>query len=511
MAIVCRNCGRQNPDDAQFCANNDCGVFLDWDRGDGTPPPVRGGTGIPRPPSEAQQAAAAASLSDSALAVQPGETVATTVTVHNAGSQVEEFVILVIGPAAAWATVEPDRLSIYPGQRAEATVRISPPRRPETSPGNAWFTVRAASTLHRGLTADVQATVEVGEYRELVATLQPQRGSGRGATRHVVDMLNTGNVIEAVRLTGTDPTGQIRFDLPADERAVPPGQQRVMFHVKPPGKLTGRAQNLPFSVIVSPRDPTPAIRLDGDREVVPFIAGWVPKVAAGLAAVAVVASIGLMWIRPQLMGEALPDNSAAPSSGPPAPSAKGSDAASKEPEKTEEPTPTPEPKPEFHPPVLEPEDCIDYDPDGLTVVDLGADGWRLEDNGNLLTLYDNQDDALRGLDLARHHDRFCFIGRGNARPDPQQFIYEYWLGEGTSDSDVNEDTCVTYDSDAVRYEASGDTFSVYAADQPLMLLDNELDAQNAVRLADAYSKMCTIGYWNSRADYYSYLTYFWLP
>ncbi|GIG63913.1 zinc ribbon domain-containing protein [Phytomonospora endophytica] len=511
MAIVCRNCGRQNPDGAQFCANTDCGVFLDWDRGDATPPPVRGGTDIPRPKSEAQQVAAAASLSENMLSVQPGETVQTTVTVHNAGSQVEEFVLLVIGPAAAWASVEPERLSIYPGQRAEAIVSLNPPRRPETAPGHAWFTVRAASTLHRGLTADVQATVDVGEYRELIAALQPQRGSGRGSTRHAVELLNTGNVVEPVRLTGTDPTGKLRFDLPGGEEAVPPGPQRFLFHVKPPGKFFGAAQNYPFAVVVTPRDPSPPIRLDGDRELVPFIAGWVPKVAAGLAAVAVVATAGLMWLKPMLTAEAIPEMSSSPSMAP-SERAKGSEGASKEPKKTETPSPTPEPKPEFTPPVLNPEDCIDYDPNALTIVDLGADGWRLDENGtHALVVFDNQADAQLGLEIAQKHDRYCFVGRGNTRPDPQQFIYEYWLGGGTDDKEYTEGNCVTYDNSEVRYEASGDAWGVYAAEQPLLLLDNETDAQNAVTLAEAYTRMCSIGTWNTRADHYAYQTYFWLP
>lgn len=509
MAIVCRNCGRQNQDGAQFCANTDCGVFLDWDRDEATPPPVRGGADLPRPKSEAQQAAAAASLSDSQLSVQPGETVQTTVTVHNAGSQVEEFVLHVIGPAAAWARVEPDRLSIYPGQRADAVISLSPPRRPETSPGHAWFTVRAASTLHHGLTADVHATVEVGAYRELSAVLQPQRGSGRGATRHAVDVLNTGNVTELVRLNGTDPTGTLRFDLPDGEEAFAPGAQRVLFHVKPPRKFYGRTQNYPFAVIAAPRDPSPPIRLDGDRELIPLVAGWVPKVLAGLAAVAVVATVGLMWIKPMLTAKALPDPSGSTSS---SPSAKPKESASKEPEKTESPTPTPSPTKVFTPPVLNPEDCIDYDPNALTIVDIGADGWRLDENGtHALAVFDNEADAQLGLNVAQQHNRFCFIGRGNTRPDPQQFIYEYWLGDDDGEIDVEEGTCVTYDSDDIRYEPSGDAWAVYSGDQPLVLADTETDAQNAVTLATAYTKMCSIGNWNTRTDHYAYLTYFWLP
>ncbi len=77
-------------------------------------------------------------------------------------------------------------------------------------------------------------------------------------------------------------------------------------------------------------------------------------------------------------------------------------------------------------PIPGPEDCIGYDPATLEIQDLGAAGWRLDAGSSALLLYDNETDALRGLELAEAFNDLCFIGRDNTRPDRLSYIREYW-------------------------------------------------------------------------------------
>ena len=287
MAIVCRQCGRRNPDGVQFCTNPDCGAYLGWDG----PDPAGPATGTaPGPAARAQSAAAAVTLADTALGVEPGDTATTTATVYNGGSQVEQFAVTVLGPAAPWATVEPATLRIYPAGQAECTVRFTPPREVSTQAGRVWFTVRVASTLHPGLLAGANGTLDVGAFREVTAVLAPQEASGRGRTQHRIDITNAGNVIEPVRLEATDPTGKIQFGLPAGEFALNPGRHPVPLTVRPPTRWLGKPPRAPFTVTVTPRPTLPPIRLDGTRDVVPLIAGWVPKAAIALVALAALAA-----------------------------------------------------------------------------------------------------------------------------------------------------------------------------------------------------------------------------
>jgi hypothetical protein len=298
MAIVCRQCGRRSTDGSRFCANPECGAYLGWEGQEQpaeAPAPVLGGTPA-QPFADTQSAAATLTLSDSVLSVVPGETATSTATVHNGGSQVEQFAVEVVGPTAGWAVIEPAALTVYPGERAQSTIRLSPPRTSATAAGRAWFTVRATSMLHPGLAVGANGTLEVGAFRELSASLSPQGTSGRWRTVHGLDLTNGGNIVEPVRLQAGDPSGRLRIGLPAGEIPLAPGTHRVNLAVRPAPRLVGRPQAYPFQVTVVPRPPTPPIRLDGRREGIPLVAGWVPKVVGLLAVLAAAAVVALVLV-----------------------------------------------------------------------------------------------------------------------------------------------------------------------------------------------------------------------
>ncbi|MEN3310406.1 MAG: hypothetical protein V7603_6608 [Micromonosporaceae bacterium] len=295
MPVVCRSCGKSNPDGTQFCGNPECGSYLPWSgRGDAAPqPPPTPVTGEPpaRPVAESQSAAATLTLSDATLSASPGDTATTTVTIHNGGTQVERFAVRVLGPTANWVSVEPPVVTVYPGVRSDCTVRFTPPKRPDTAPGRAPFTVLATSELHPGLSVAGNGFLNVGAYRGLTAVMSPQGTSGRWRTVHAVDIVNTGNVIEPVSLRADDPAGRLRFAVPAGELPLPPGPHRINLPVRPQPRLVGKPQRYPFQVTVTPRQPVPPIRLDGSREAVPLVAGWVPAAVAAAVALLVLAGV----------------------------------------------------------------------------------------------------------------------------------------------------------------------------------------------------------------------------
>jgi hypothetical protein len=293
--MVCRTCGQVNADGIQFCANPSCGEYLGWETQvpHAAPAPVRGGATI-RAAVPVQHAAATVTMSTSDLSVDPGGIASTTVSVHNGGTQIEEFQMTVLGPAAGWAIVEPARLSIYPGERAEATVRFAPPKHYTTAPGPAWFGVRAMSTLHPSLFSTADGTLRIGTFRDFTATMVPQHTTGRWRSTHRIDMTNTGNVVEPVRIQAIDPAARIRFGVPQGDIPLGPGQHSVEMTVTPSRRWLGRPERHPFQVMVHTPPPSTAVRLDGTREVVPMIAGWVPKLALALAGLLVLGGIALL-------------------------------------------------------------------------------------------------------------------------------------------------------------------------------------------------------------------------
>lgn len=69
------------------------------------------------------------------VTVSPGAEATTTLTVRNDGDIVEAYTLDVVGDCAAWTTVEPARVSLYPGTSETVTVRFAPPRSHEVRAG----------------------------------------------------------------------------------------------------------------------------------------------------------------------------------------------------------------------------------------------------------------------------------------------------------------------------------------------------------------------------------------
>jgi hypothetical protein len=299
MVLVCRKCGHVSPEGTQFCARQGCGEYLDW----GTQ--VRTGivsdTAAVTPGLYAQKSAASIRLSTSEVAVAPGAVATTTATVHNGGTQVEEFTMSVAGAVAAWATLEPATLRVYPGDQSECVVRFAPPPNSSAAAGKKTFTVSALSSVHRSLVASAQGTLDVGAFRELRATLVPMQSRGRGRTVHTIELTNNGNARETVRLTAADRTATLRFGLPGPEVRVSPGSVAIQMSVTSPRLVLGRPRHHQFQVTVASTNPSapvagqatppagaPApVRLDGIRESLPLIPSWVTKLATALAALAI--------------------------------------------------------------------------------------------------------------------------------------------------------------------------------------------------------------------------------
>jgi hypothetical protein len=76
--------------------------------------------------------------------------------------------------------------------------------------------------------------------------------------------------------------------------------------------------------------------------------------------------------------------------------------------------------------TVQPEDCEPYTPSTLGVTSAGASGWTLSAGTRQLMLLDTAEDANTMLSVARSYSNQCFIGRGNTRANPSNYILPYW-------------------------------------------------------------------------------------
>ncbi len=147
------------------------------------------------------------------------------------------------------------------------------------------------------------------------------------------------------------------------------------------------------------------------------------------------------------------------------------------------------------------EDCVAYNPGGLVLRNLGVMGWQLTDNASDLLLLDDLQDAQLAARVALAHSELCFVGRANARPNRDAYIFEYWKSPSGYSVDVPNTDCAAYNpAGLVVVDGGANGWYVAEGTQTLLLLDTQNDANAARDILANYNELCFVGRDNPRPD-----------
>ncbi|MBN0047599.1 hydrolytic protein [Streptomyces actuosus] len=228
------------------------------------------------------------------MTVTPGGTASTSLTVRNDSDIVEAYSLHVVGDCAAWTTVEPDRVSLYPGSHETVTVRLAPPRSPEVRAGDVPLAIRVLPAEHPESVRVPETTVHVEEFRELRAEVLPRRRRGWLRGRYRVAVRNEGNTSARIACAPEQAGEELRFGFAPAELSLEPGESaetrlrvrtgRPVWFGKPmvwpftvrPGDL-GVAEEAAHEGAVQPR-------LEAEFVQLPVFPRWLPVVLAALIA-----------------------------------------------------------------------------------------------------------------------------------------------------------------------------------------------------------------------------------
>ncbi|GAA2460814.1 hypothetical protein GCM10010405_51500 [Streptomyces macrosporus] len=175
-------------------------------------------------PSEASSGSGAPDLDIPAVTVAPGGTATTGVTVRNDSDIVEAYSLEVVGDCASWSTVDPPRVSLYPGTSETVTIRLEPPRSPEVRAGETPLGVRVLPTEHPESVRVLETTVHVEEFRELRTELVPKRRRGWLRGRYRLAVRNQGNCPVQVGFTPGQAGEELGFAFTPAEPTLEPGE-----------------------------------------------------------------------------------------------------------------------------------------------------------------------------------------------------------------------------------------------------------------------------------------------
>ncbi|WP_233273237.1 COG1470 family protein [Streptomyces broussonetiae] len=175
-------------------------------------------------PSAASSGPGAPGLDIAAVTVTPGGTASTSLTVRNDSDIVEAYTLEVVGDCAAWTTVEPARVSLYPGTSETVTIRLAPPRSPEVRAGDVPLGVRVLPAEHPESVTVPETTVHIEAFHELRTEVLPRRRRGWLRGRYRLAVRNEGNTPAQVSFTPEQAGEELKFSFTPGQLALEPGE-----------------------------------------------------------------------------------------------------------------------------------------------------------------------------------------------------------------------------------------------------------------------------------------------
>ncbi|MFJ9809692.1 hydrolytic protein [Streptomyces sp. NPDC101158] len=228
------------------------------------------------------------------VSVTPGGTAITSLTVRNDGDIVEAYGLEVVGDCAAWTTVEPERVSLYPGSSETVTIRLAPPRSSQVRAGDMPLAVRVLPTEHPDAVRVPETVVHVEEFRELRTAVAPRRRRGWLRGRYRLAVRNEGNAPVRLGFTAGQPGEELKFDFRPTAQALEPGESaEVGLRVRTGRPVWfGTPVTWPFTVDVAEErdaeeaEPPTLVRppLDAEFVQIPIFPRWLLVVLAALLA-----------------------------------------------------------------------------------------------------------------------------------------------------------------------------------------------------------------------------------
>ncbi|MEU5078412.1 MULTISPECIES: COG1470 family protein [Streptomyces] len=246
-------------------------------------------------PSAASSSPGAPGLDIPEVVVAPGDIATTTVTVRNDSDIVEAYSLEIVGDCAAWTTVEPARVSLYPGTSETVTLRLEPPRSPEVRAGEVPLGVRVLPAEHPESVRVLETTVRIGAFHELHSELAPRRRRGWLRGRYRLAVRNQGNTPVRVGFTAGQAGEELAFAFTPAEHPLEPGESAEIGLRVRTGKPVwfGAPVVWPFTVDAAetgeqdaPRPDEPAVRtpLDAEFVQIPIFPKWLLALLAALLA-----------------------------------------------------------------------------------------------------------------------------------------------------------------------------------------------------------------------------------
>lgn len=194
------------------------------------------------------------SLADAQLRLDPGQIGQSEFTVRNPGNIIETYDLTILGPAQAWADINPDFVSLFPGEEDTVTLELHPPMTPRVPAGVYAVGVMAQSQVRPEAASTAEMLVTVNPFYRFRCTSAATSFTIRTRATMLVQITNEGNSTVTYEIKAVDPEGFMRVRAKESMVTLAPGESRwvdILISVAP--KFIGSDFNTrSFNVSVTP-------------------------------------------------------------------------------------------------------------------------------------------------------------------------------------------------------------------------------------------------------------------
>lgn len=158
--------------------------------------------------------------------ITPGEAFRAHVDVRNAGTIVETYDLIPLGPAAPWVEIEPSSLSLFPGEEGTALVTMRPPLSPSVVAGDYMVGIQAMSQVRRENAASDELLAAVAPFYRFSTSIGRNSFSIRTKAKLLVQVTNEGNSTVTYQIDAVDPEGYLTVKPEEPTVTLAPGESR---------------------------------------------------------------------------------------------------------------------------------------------------------------------------------------------------------------------------------------------------------------------------------------------
>ena len=194
------------------------------------------------------------SVRDARIRVEPGQIATTELAIRNPSGIVETYDVSVLGPAAAWVSVDPPSVSLFPGDEQDVTLTFQPPMTSRIVAGEYAVGVQVTSQVRRESTATAETVVIVPPFYRFRLLQAQSAYTVRTKATTLVRIVNDGNSTVTYSVQALDPEGFMKVAPKNPTVTLTPGEARwVEINVRVAPKIIGSGfETRSFMITVTP-------------------------------------------------------------------------------------------------------------------------------------------------------------------------------------------------------------------------------------------------------------------